>query len=91
MKFEWDVEKAAANEAKHDVSFEEAVVVFDDPNHISWIDDRRGYGELRWVGVGLSGGVEITVVFTMRGEASRIISARRSTTRERKDYSDCAI
>ncbi len=47
MKFEWDEKKAAANFAKHGVSFAAATEVFDDPCRIEKVDDRRDYGEIR--------------------------------------------
>jgi uncharacterized protein len=85
-EFEWDAEKAEANLAKHGVSFEVAIGVFEDRHAIEWIDDREDYGEERFV---ISGNVQsalLTVVYTERGERIRIISARRATRREQEEY-----
>jgi uncharacterized DUF497 family protein len=46
-RFEWDVEKAAANLRNHGVAFETAVKAFRDLFAIDWIDDREDYGEER--------------------------------------------
>jgi len=48
-EFEWDDGKAAANERKHGVTFEEARDVFRDPLAIELLDDREAYGEDRFV------------------------------------------
>jgi len=83
--FEWDDGKAAANLAKHGVSFAEATLVFDDLNAIEEIDDSINYGEDRWKITGLSNGRLVVVVNTVRNGRNRLISARRG---ERRDYDD---
>jgi uncharacterized DUF497 family protein len=50
--FEWDERKAAANHAKHGVSFEEAVTVFADPNALDGPDLRHSEGEPRLLRLG---------------------------------------
>jgi uncharacterized protein len=78
LEFEWDPRKAAANLAKHGVSFEEAATVFGDPRHSS--------EEGRFVLLGLSQDQRLlAVLYVERGETIRIISARRATRRERRD------
>ena len=52
--FEWDDEKAAANEAKHGASFDEAKTVFNDPFAITIGDPDHSIGEDRYVDIGLS-------------------------------------
>ncbi|VDR30034.1 Protein of uncharacterised function (DUF497) [Raoultella terrigena] len=47
MEFEWDANKATSNLRKHGIRFEEAVLVFDDPQHLSR-QDRYENGEHRW-------------------------------------------
>lgn len=54
MQFEWDEAKAAANLAKHGVSFEDAAQVFFDPLLYDGLDDRFEYGEERWVAIGMA-------------------------------------
>jgi len=76
MEFEWDHSKNKANVAKHGISFEEAAEIFDYPIHET-VDTRAEYGETRYIGIGRNRySVILTVVYTERGEAIRIISAR---------------
>jgi uncharacterized protein len=92
MTFEWDDRKNHRNRAKHGVSFEAAILVFDDPHAIG-VPDRTEEDEERWKTVGLAGGVvPLLVVHTYREEGEeeyiRIISARKATPRERKTYEE---
>ena len=86
MEFEWDKQKATQNERKHGVPFRFATRVFLDENRLEWIDTRRQYGEPRWITIGLIESVEIAVAYTVRGEAIRLISARKAERHEREDY-----
>ena len=91
MRSEWENKKNRENIYKHGVSFEEAQEVFNDPLHLSKLDKRFGYLEERWITVGSTGKGEIVVganlFFNSEGEeVIRIISARRATSRERKQY-----
>ena len=87
LSFEWDLRKASGNLAKHRVSFEEASSVFGDPLARIAEDPRHSIREQRWVILGLSNLPRmLAVMFTERGDAIRIISARRATSRERKSY-----
>lgn len=89
LRFEWDPRKAAANLAKHKVSFEEAVTVFGDPLGRITEDPRHYQDEERYVLLGLSERQRfLAVMFTERGVAIRLISARRATRRERRDYEE---
>lgn len=85
MSVEWDPAKAKANWVKHGVMFSDAVTVLDDPNALTMKDERSP--EERWVAIGADDiGRILVVVFTWRGEALRLISARRATSRERSQY-----
>ena len=87
MHFEWDPEKARANLAKHGVSFEEAMRAFLDPLSVTILDPDHTEGEDRFVLIGQSAtGRLLVVVHTDRGDAVRLISARRATRRERRTY-----
>ena len=87
LTFEWDEEKAAENLAKHGVSFAEASTVFADPLSRTIPDPLHSDEEDRFVILGEStSGHTLVVVHTYREENIRIISARRATPRERKDY-----
>lgn len=84
--FEWDYQKAVINYTKHGVSFDEASEVFRDPFGIEKLDDRKAYGEERFIRIGVAGSRLLMVVYTERGEKIRIISAREVTKNERNDY-----
>lgn len=85
-RFEWDDAKAHANLKKHDVSFEVARRVFDDPTSIDKIDDREDYSEDRFIVIGMADGQLLTVTYTERDDRIRIISARKATRNEQDDY-----
>ena len=88
-RFEWHGAKAAANRAKHKITFEEATTVFGDPFGRIGDDPRHSNGEQRYVLLGQSNRRRLLVVmFTERGEAIHLISARRATRRERTEYED---
>jgi uncharacterized DUF497 family protein len=87
MQFEWDPEKAQVNRRKHKVSFEEAVTVFYDPLSATFTDEDHSVGEQRLITVGFSSKGHLLVVsHAERGDALRIISARRATAHERKKH-----
>ena len=88
LYFEWNAQKASANLAKHGVSFETARRVFDDPIAVDIEDRSANYGEVRRRIVGLGNGLVLTVIYTERSEVIRIISARKATRAERKEYDD---
>ena len=89
LRFEWDAPKAAANRAKHKVSFEEASTVFGDPLGRITDDPRHSEDEERFVVLGLSEKRRLLVVmFTERGDALHLISARRATRREARNYEE---
>jgi len=83
MLFEWDESKRQANLAKHHIDFRDARRVFEGPV-FEKVDSRRG--EDRMFAIGLMEGIPIVVVYVMRGERRRIISARRANRDERQDY-----
>jgi uncharacterized protein len=84
-EFEWDPEKAAANLAKHNVSFEVAREAFDDPFAVGWL---KGYehGEERFNLVDFVANRLLFVVYTLRNGTTRIISARHATPYEKRIY-----
>ena len=88
MSIEFDPAKAADNVRKHGVSFADAEVVLSDPMALT-VEDAGAIGERRHVTIGLGGAGEVlVVVWTSRGDAYRLISARRATRKERKAYED---
>jgi uncharacterized DUF497 family protein len=87
LTFEWDEVKASENLAKHGVSFAEASTVFADPLSRTVPDPLHSDEEDRFVILGDSASRHtLVVVHTYRGENIRIVSARKATSRERKDY-----
>ncbi len=89
MRFEWYGPKGAANVAKHKVTFDEAMRVFSDPLGRITDDPRHSEGEERFVLLGESDrGRLLVVMFTERSEAIHVISARKATRRERREYED---
>ncbi len=87
MEFEWDEHKAELNARKHGVRFVDAEDVFEDDRAILLSDDRGD--EERWIALGsdLLGRI-LVVAFTFRGDRIRLISARRATAKERRQYSE---
>ena len=87
MQFTWDPTKAAKNVEKHDVSFEEAQTVFDDPLYVDFFDPDHSEDEDRYLIVGKSIEERLLIVsYTERGDAIRIITARDVTRSEREAY-----
>ena len=85
MNYEWDPTKAASNHLKHQVDFADAVTALGDPLAITLPDDR--HEEQRFVTIGQDAqGRLFVVAYTWRGLTIRIISARRATHLERRDY-----
>jgi uncharacterized DUF497 family protein len=85
-EFEWDDAKAAANLARHGVSFEAARRAFDDPHTIGRADSREDYGEERYILLGMANDRLLHVTYTLREERIRIISVRRAEPHERRRY-----
>jgi uncharacterized DUF497 family protein len=90
--FEWDPSKAAANLLKHEVRFENAATVFQDPSALSLFDKKHSSDEARWITLGLDKTGQLLVVChtwreTKSGAAScRLISARKAGRKEAAQY-----
>ena len=86
-RFEWDENKAGLNLDKHGITFKEATTVFDDPNGLLAGDPAHSGQEPRFWLIGESSDSRlIVVVFTLRRESIRIISARPAGWKERAHY-----
>jgi hypothetical protein len=84
--YDWDPEKDRRNIAKHGVSFDDAVRIFDG-RVLSWVDDRFDHGEVRQISIGtMDDALILVVVHTERRSAKHIISARPASQRERARY-----
>ena len=89
MIVEWDDQKADENKAKHDVSFEDAVAVLENPLSLTFRDPDHEVEESRFLTFGHDASGRILVLaHTDRGEAVRLISARRATRAERREYEE---
>lgn len=86
-EFEWDEEKAESNLKKHRVSFDEAATIFNDPNIATISDPDHSEHEDRYVSIGRSIIARLlTVIHTFRLSRIRLISARKATKAEKKQY-----
>ena len=83
--FQWDDEKAELNWQKHRINFEDAALVFADENRIERFDSEHSADEDRYITIGKVNKI-IFVIYTERGEITRLISARLATKQERRDY-----
>jgi uncharacterized DUF497 family protein len=81
VDFEWDPTKADANFRKHGVTFDFATGIFLDSDRVEELDDQHT-GEDRWIATGRVEQFVLVVVFTLRGEIIRIISARKGVHNE---------
>lgn len=89
ITFQWDPAKAATNQRKHGVSFEEAVTAFADPLSLTIADPDHSAEEARHLLLGrATSGRLLIVAHTDRGATIRLISARAATRRERKTYEE---
>ena len=86
MQIEFNPDKAQANLNKHGVSFDDAMLMFFDPDRLDEPDGRKDYGEERRIVIGEIDGRVFVVVYTLRGEVIRLISARKSNEREQRKY-----
>ena len=88
-RFEWDDDKAQANLHKHGISFEEAQTVFHDPFETTISDPDHSTNENRFITLGESNKKRIVVVvYVERRNKIRLISARKATRAERKNYEE---
>jgi uncharacterized DUF497 family protein len=86
VDFEWDPTKAESNLRKHRITFDFATRVFSDPNLIEQTDEVEYDGEIREQVIGRVQEFVLYVVYTIRLEKVRIISARRATRNEYLEY-----
>ena len=97
IDFDWDSKKALSNISKHGVAFQSAMTVFRDPLAVTILDLEHGDNEERWITLGESvSGALLVVVHTwvqtsVDRARVRIISARRATRREAREYREGRI
>ena len=92
FRYQWDAAKARSNRRKHGVSFDVAAGVFRDPLALTIADPAHSETEERWITLGVVPETGLLVVVHTSAEWSeneidiRIISARRASRREQRDY-----
>lgn len=87
MAYQWDNDKAATNLSKHGIDFADAVSVFTDDLAVTVSEER--FDEERFITIGIDAlGRVLVVVYTWRGNEIRLISARKATRSERKQYEE---
>lgn len=89
MEFEWDEAKSEWTRRERGFGFDLAIEIFDGPV-VEWEDCRRDWGEVRTAAVGVVNGRFLTVIYTMRGDKRRIISARVSRKKEKERWESFA-
>jgi hypothetical protein len=84
--YEWDEAKREANLRKHGLDFDDADLVYENPNKITFAI--LGRGELRWLDIAMVelNGIVLALVYTLREYNIRIISFRRASRKERRSY-----
>ena len=86
MQYTWDERKNRVNRRKHGIDFADAPTMFNHPM-VTFLDQKKEYGEDRWVGIGLLSDILAVVVFTEpNAETVRIISARNANQHEQNIY-----
>ncbi len=91
LVFEWDSDKAKKNIKTRNVSFDEASTSFKDTLSLTIYDPLHSEEEDRFITIGNSCKNRLLIiVHTVRGIKIRIISARKATKKERKQYEENA-
>jgi uncharacterized DUF497 family protein len=87
MAYQWDRDKATANIRKHGINFADAVSIFSDDLAITITDER--FEEERFITIGMDAfGRILVVVYTLRNNEIRLISARKATRYEQQQYEE---
>ena len=88
MNFEWDEEKNKENIRKHELDFADAWQIFDSPMLVD-TDNRKDYGETRFIGFGFLKNFVVAIIFTERDEETiRVISLRKALKYEREYFEE---
>ena len=88
MKYTWDESKNRINRQKHGIDFADVPAMFDSPM-VTFLDQKKAYGEDRWVGIGWLNDILAVVVFAETDtQIVRIISARKANRHEQHIYTE---
>ena len=85
MDYEWDPKKAASNLKKHRVRFSDAIAVFFDDKALTTEEPNPDEERSITLGMDVLGNI-LVVDYTWREDRIRIISARKATPAERRQY-----
>lgn len=85
IELEWDEKKRKVNLRRHGFDFKDAEIVLDGET-LTMVDDRFDYGEIRYISFGMLQELVVAVVYTETDKSTRIISFRRATRNEEKEY-----
>lgn len=89
IKVVWSEKKNRQNIRKHKTDFDEAKTIFDDPLHISINDPDHSFDERRYITIGVSEQNRLLIVaHTFDNDKIRIITARKPTRREKRNYEE---
>ena len=86
MRYEYNQNKKAANLKKHGLDFDDAKLVFESAQIVTFEDSRYDYGEVRYITLGLLNGDVVVVVTTETNTTVRIISMRKAEKHEQTIY-----
>ena len=85
MRISFDLAKRERTLAERGLDFNDAARVFAGST-VNYVDDRRDYGEVRWISVGYLDGRLLIIVWTQRGDSRHIISMRKANGREQEKF-----
>lgn len=89
IRVEWSARKNRLNILKHKIDFDEAMTVFDDPGHLTVADPDHSVLERRFITIGRSTKNRMIIMaHTFEDDKIRIITARKPTRSERKEYEE---
>ena len=84
--YEWDEAKREANLRKHGLDFDDADIVYENPNKVTFAEAGRGEPRRRDIAFVESNGIVLALVYVVRGYNIRIISFRKASRKERRIY-----
>lgn len=89
IRIEWSKRKNRLNTVNHRVDFSEAQTIFDDPLHVTVGDPDHSFDESRYITIGRSAENRLLIIaHTFENDKIRIITARKPTRSERKNYEE---
>lgn len=86
--YEWDEVKRLANIRKHGLNFTDAYLVYENPDKITLASNRSNEPRMQDIAVVDIDGRLLTLIYVMRGYTVRVISFRRASVKERREYAE---